>query len=173
MLSDPRVQERKYWANAATGGVVLASGDFQLSPALPTTYLGAGWDLARVRGCAYNRGDGHEMAGHIGARLAGNYSGYHSVAQGGNSPIASADRRVTNQFIKSRYPLCVIFNAVGKRFLDERFDLRNFTYAVFWQGELEAGERYRSPDLVREWNQVAPKGGICRRRDAESESGHA
>lgn len=124
-------KDGKYRNIGATGGVVMASGGFQASPALRTKYLGPGWDLAHVRGCKYNTGDGHKMAAQIGARLAGNYSGCHSVAWDGNSPIDSGDRRLTNQFTKSGYPLGVMLNAVGKRFVDEGFDLRNFTYAVF------------------------------------------
>ena len=42
-------------------------------------YLGAGWDLARVRGTRHNMGDGIRMALDIGARPFGNWSGCHSV----------------------------------------------------------------------------------------------
>lgn len=125
------LKDGRYRTIRATGGVVLASGGFQASSALRTQYLGPGWDLAHVRGCKYNTGDGHKMAAQIGAKLAGNYSGCHSVAWDGNSPTDSGDRRLTNQFTKSGYPLGVMINAVGKRFVDEGYDLRNFTYAIF------------------------------------------
>ena len=115
----------------ATGGVVLASGGFQASPALRTKYLGPGWDLAHVRGCKYNTGDGHMMARSVGAKLAGNYSGCHSVAWDANSPIDEGNRVLTNQYTKSGYPLGLMLNANGNRFVDEGFDLRNFTYAIF------------------------------------------
>ncbi len=115
----------------ATGGVVLASGGFQASPELRSKYLGPGWDLAHVRGSKYNTGDGHAMARAVGAKLDGNYSGCHSVAWDGNSPRASGNRTLTNQYTKSGYPLGVMLNADGRRFVDEGFDLRNFTYAVF------------------------------------------
>lgn len=71
------------------------------------------------------------MARQIGARLAGNYSGCHAVAWDGNSPIDSGNRVLTNQYTKSGYPLGLMLNASGRRFVDEGFDLRNFTYAVF------------------------------------------
>lgn len=115
----------------ARGGVILACGGFQASPALRTQYLGPGWDLAHVRGSKYNTGDGHRMARKLGARLEGNYSGCHSVAWDGNSPRASGSREITNQYTKSGYPLGVMVNVNGKRFVDEGFDLRNFTYAIF------------------------------------------
>ncbi|KAI1098139.1 FAD/NAD(P)-binding domain-containing protein [Jackrogersella minutella] len=115
----------------ARGGVILASGGFQASPALRAQYLGPGWDLAHVRGSKYNTGDGHTMAKRLGAKLEGNYSGCHSVAWDANSPRASGNRALTNQYTKSGYPLGVMVNIDGKRFVDEGFDLRNFTYAVF------------------------------------------
>ena len=115
----------------ATGGVVLASGGFQASSALRTKYLGPGWDLAHVRGCPYNTGDGLKMATAVGAKLAGNFSGCHSTCWDQNSPKDAGNRQLTNQYTKSGYPLGIMINAVGKRFVDEGFDLRNFTYAVF------------------------------------------
>lgn len=115
----------------ARGGVILACGGFQASSALRTQYLGPGWDLAHVRGSKYNTGDGHAMAKKLGAKLEGNYSGCHSVAWDGNSPRASGNRELTNQYTKSGYPLGVMVNINGKRFVDEGFDLRNFTYAIF------------------------------------------
>jgi succinate dehydrogenase/fumarate reductase flavoprotein subunit len=71
------------------------------------------------------------MAEKVGAMMEGNYSGCHSVAWDGNSPPNSGDRVLTNQFTKSGYPLGVMVNVEGNRFVDEGFDLRNFTYAVF------------------------------------------
>jgi succinate dehydrogenase/fumarate reductase flavoprotein subunit len=124
-------RDGKYRSIGATGGVVLASGGFQASSALRTKYLGPGWDLAHVRGCQYSTGDGHKMAAQVGAKLVGNYSGCHSTAWDGNSPTDAGDRHLTNQYTKSGYPLGIMVNTVGKRFVDEGFDLRNFTYAVF------------------------------------------
>ncbi|KAI0409312.1 FAD/NAD-P-binding domain-containing protein [Xylaria palmicola] len=121
----------KFTNIAARGGVILACGGFQASPALRTKYLGPGWDIAHVRGTKYNVGDGHRMAENIGAMLEGNYSGCHSVAWDANSPRNSGNRVLTNQFTKSGYPLGVMVNVEGNRFVDEGFDIRNFTYAVF------------------------------------------
>ncbi|KAI2464844.1 FAD/NAD(P)-binding domain-containing protein [Annulohypoxylon bovei var. microspora] len=115
----------------ARGGVVLTNGGFQASSALRAQYLGPGWDLAHVRGSKYNTGDGHTMAKKLGAKLDGNYSGCHSVAWDANSPRASGNRVLTNQYTKSGYPLGIMVNVDGKRFVDEGFDLRNFTYAIF------------------------------------------
>ena len=115
----------------ARGGVVLATGGFSANPALRVKYLGPGWDLAHVRGSKYNAGDGHRMAEQVGAKLAGNYSGCHSVAWDANSPADAGDRVLTNQYTKSGYPMGIMINVNGDRFVDEGFDLRNFTYAIF------------------------------------------
>lgn len=71
------------------------------------------------------------MAQKIGAQLAGNYSGCHSTCWDGNSPRDEGNRVLTNQYTKSGYPLGMMLNIDGNRFVDEGFDLRNFTYAVF------------------------------------------
>ncbi|OTA89360.1 hypothetical protein M434DRAFT_14575 [Hypoxylon sp. CO27-5] len=124
-------RDRKLKTLHARGGVILACGGFQASPALRAQYLGPGWDLAHVRGSKYNTGDGHAMAKKLGARLEGNYSGCHSVAWDANSPRANGNRLLTNQYTKSGYPLGIMLNVDGRRFVDEGLDLRNFTYAVF------------------------------------------
>ncbi|KAI1495782.1 FAD binding domain-containing protein [Biscogniauxia marginata] len=113
------------------GGVIIACGGFQASPALRAKYLGPGWDLAHVRGSKYNIGDGHKMAEKLGAQLVGNYSGCHAVAWDGNSPRDSGNRILTNQYTKSGYPLGIMLNTQGNRFVDEGFDIRNFTYALY------------------------------------------
>lgn len=110
---------------------MLATGGFSANPAMRVKYLGPGWDLAHVRGSKYNAGDGHRMASRVGAKLAGNYSGCHSVAWDANSPADAGDRLLTNQYTKSGYPMGIMVNVNGDRFVDEGYDLRNFTYAVF------------------------------------------
>jgi succinate dehydrogenase/fumarate reductase flavoprotein subunit len=41
------------------------------------------------------------------------------------------DRVLSNQFTKSGYPLGIMINADGSRFVDEGEDFRNYTYAKF------------------------------------------
>lgn len=48
-----------------------------------------------------------------------------------NAPANSGDLILTNQFTKSGYPLGLMFNTDGERFVDEGIDMRNFTYAKF------------------------------------------
>ncbi|MPZ24975.1 MAG: FAD-dependent oxidoreductase [Micromonosporaceae bacterium] len=110
--------------------VVLACGGFQANVAWRTSYLGPGWDLAKVRGTRFNTGDGLQMALDIGAMPWGNWSGAHAVAWDMNAP-PFGDLAVGDGFQKHSYPLGIMVNAHGRRFLDEGEDFRNYTYAKY------------------------------------------
>jgi len=110
--------------------VVLAAGGFQANAEMRTRYLGKDWDLARVRGTPYNTGDGIRMALEVGAQSFGHWSSSHSVAWDYNSP-PFGDRKVGDGFQKHSYPLGIIVNIRGERFLDEGADFRNYTYAKY------------------------------------------
>ena len=110
--------------------VVLACGGFESNSAWRARYLGANWDLARVRGCRFNMGDGIRMALEVGAMPHGHWSGCHSVAWDLNAPMFG-DLDVGDSFQKHSYPLGIMVNADGRRFVDEGRDFRNYTYAVY------------------------------------------
>ena len=93
-------------------------------------YLGQGWDLARVRGTRHNTGDGIQMALDIGAVPYGNWSGCHSVGWDISAP-PFGDRWVLDNFQKHSYPLGIMVNMHGERFVDEGEDYRNLTYVRF------------------------------------------
>ena len=112
------------------GAVVLACGGFEANPEWRTRYLGPGWDLAKVRGTRFNTGDGIRMALDIGAAPYGNWSGCHAVAWERNAP-EFGDLSVGDLFQKHSYPLGIVLNARGERFLDEGADIRNYTYAKY------------------------------------------
>ncbi|KAJ3577770.1 hypothetical protein NPX13_g2790 [Xylaria arbuscula] len=114
------------------GAVILAAGGFEANPRLRAQYLGPTWDFAKVRGTPFNNGTCLEMAiQQAGAKQAGNWSGCHSVAWDANAPANSGDRVISNEFTKSGYPLGLMLNKDGHRFVDEGIDLRNYTYAIF------------------------------------------
>jgi tricarballylate dehydrogenase len=113
-----------------TRAVVLAAGGFQADPEQRTRYLGAGWELAKVRGTRFNTGDGIRMALAVGAAPTGNWSGCHAVAWERNAP-EFGDLAVGDQFQKHSYPWGIYLNAEGKRFVDEGADFRNYTYAKY------------------------------------------
>ncbi|NQV82386.1 MAG: FAD-dependent tricarballylate dehydrogenase TcuA [Rhodospirillales bacterium] len=110
--------------------VVLASGGFEANTEWRTRYLGPGWDLAPVRGTRFNTGDGIKMALDIGAMSTGNWSGCHAVGWDRNAP-PFGDLAVGDGFQKHSYPLGIMVNATGKRFVDEGADFRNYTYAKY------------------------------------------
>jgi tricarballylate dehydrogenase len=116
--------------DVTASAVVLASGGFQSSPEMRTRYLGPTWDLAKVRGTAFNNGDGVKMAMDIGASTAGNWSGCHAVGWDRNAP-EFGDLDVGDGFQKHSYPFGLLINAEGKRFVDEGADFRNYTYAKY------------------------------------------
>ena len=93
-------------------------------------YLGPGWDLCRVRGTRHNTGDGINMALAIGAQSFGNWSGCHSVGWD-ISATPYGDRWILDNFQKHSYPLGIMVNLDGNRFVDEGEDYRNLTYVRF------------------------------------------
>ena len=110
--------------------VVLAAGGFQANAEMRTRYLGPLWELAKVRGTRFNTGDGIRMALEIGAMPAGNWSGAHAVGWDRNAP-EFGDLSVGDNFQKHSYPLGIMINANGERFVDEGADFRNYTYAKY------------------------------------------
>ncbi|MBI3068115.1 MAG: FAD-dependent oxidoreductase, partial [Betaproteobacteria bacterium] len=110
--------------------VVLACGGFEANPEWRTRYLGQDWELARVRGTRHHTGAGIRMALEIGAQPYGHWSGCHAVAWDLNAP-PFGDRRVGDLFQKHSYPLGIVVNLKGERFVDEGADFRNYTYARY------------------------------------------
>ena len=110
--------------------VVLASGGFEANTEWRARYLGAGWDLAKVRGSRFNTGDGIRMALDVGAMPYGNWSGCHAVGWDRNAPDFG-DLAVGDGFQKHSYPFGIMINANGERFVDEGADFRNYTYAKY------------------------------------------
>jgi precorrin 3B synthase CobZ len=125
----------------AQGGVVLCAGGFEANPQMRAQHLGPNWDLAYVRGTPYNTGDVLKLAiDDVGAMPAGNWSGCHSTCWDFNAPTEAGDQQLTNQFTKSGYPLGLMFNTRGLRFVDEGEDMRNYTYAKFGRAILQQPE---------------------------------
>src|SRR5215204_6761587 len=112
------------------GAVVLACGGFESNPRMRAAYLGPNWDIAKVRGTPYNTGEGLQIALDAGALPYGHWSGCHAVAWDAAAP-PSGDLELTNLLTKQSYPIGIVVNAEGRRFVDEGADFRNFTYAKY------------------------------------------
>jgi tricarballylate dehydrogenase len=112
------------------GAVVLASGGFEADARLRAMYLGPNWDVARVRGTACNTGEVLHMALAVGAQAYGHWSGCHAIAWDAGAP-PTGDWTLTNRLSRQSYPLGIVVNRQGRRFLDEGADFRNLTYARY------------------------------------------
>jgi tricarballylate dehydrogenase len=121
------------WDGGGVGAesVVLAAGGFEADPGLRRRYLGEGWQRAKVRGTPLNTGDLLTAALAAGAAPYGDWSSCHSVAWDAWHPRGEGNRELTNQLTRSGYPLGIVVNARGERFLDEGADFRNYTYAQY------------------------------------------
>lgn len=120
-------QERQVDADS----VILAAGGFESSPELRERHLGAGWANAKVRGTPYNTGDMILAALEIGAQKGGDWSTCHSVQWDAEAEHNESNRELTNRLTRQSYPLGIIVNREGRRFLDEGADFRNYTYAKY------------------------------------------
>jgi tricarballylate dehydrogenase len=110
--------------------VVLACGGFEANPEWRTRYLGPGWELAKVRGSRFNVGDGLKMALDIGACPFGNWSGRHAVSWERYAP-EFGDLSLPESSYRHSFPLSIMINAEGKRFVDEGIEFYNYTYAKY------------------------------------------
>jgi tricarballylate dehydrogenase len=125
------------WTDTAGSGstgaesVVLAAGGFEADAALRREHLGAGWERAKVRGTPLNTGDLLTAAIAAGAGTYGDWNTCHSVAWDAWFPENESNRALTNQLTRGGYPLGIVVNARGERFLDEGADFRNYTYAKY------------------------------------------
>ncbi|WP_166880245.1 FAD-dependent tricarballylate dehydrogenase TcuA [Salinibacterium sp. ZJ450] len=111
--------------------VILAAGGFEANAELRERYLGDGWAKAKVRGTPYNTGRMLEAALDIGAVRGGDWHSCHSVQWDAFTPTNESNRELTNRLTRQSYPLGIIVNLDGQRFLDEGADFRNYTYAKY------------------------------------------
>ncbi|MFP5072850.1 FAD-binding protein [Pseudonocardia nantongensis] len=113
----------------AAESVVLAAGGFEADADLRREHLGPDWERAKVRGTPLNTGDMLTAAIAAGADSFGDWSTCHSVAWDAWFGDNESNRELTNQLTRCGYPLGIVVNARGERFVDEGADFRNYTYA--------------------------------------------
>ncbi|KAJ6445156.1 precorrin 3B synthase CobZ [Purpureocillium lavendulum] len=125
-----------------TRAIVLAAGGFESNSRMRSRFLGSDWAMAMVRGTPFNTGDCLEMAvSSLHAQPYGDWAGCHAVAWDANANPETGDRGASNEFTKSGYPLGLMVNVEGRRFVDEGADLRNYTYALYGRAILGQPEQ--------------------------------
>jgi tricarballylate dehydrogenase len=122
------VQDADGAAVIGAKAVVLACGGFEANTEWRARYLGAPWDSAKVRGTRYNTGDGLKMAFEAGALAHGQWTGCHSTPIDADAP-PFGDRKLTDKSNRLSYPLGIMLNREGRRFVDEGEDFQFYTYA--------------------------------------------
>ena len=125
-----KVKTRESTEVISADAIILAAGGFESNVEMRTRYLGAGWEFAKVRGTRHNMGDMIRAAIDIGAQPYGHWSSGHAVAWDVNAP-PTGNRRIGDLYQKHSYPLGMIVNVNGERFVDEGADFRNYTYAKY------------------------------------------
>jgi tricarballylate dehydrogenase len=128
------------YADLRAKAVVLACGGFEANPEMRVRYYGPGWESCRVRGTRYNTGDGLRAALDIDAQAFGGWSTCHAVQWDISAP-PFGDRTVLDNFQKHSYPIGIIVNLRGERFVDEGADYRNHTYAKYGREVMKQPKR--------------------------------
>ncbi len=128
------------YADIHAKSVVLACGGFEANPEMRVRYYGPGWESCRVRGTRYNTGDGLNAALAIDAQAFGGWSTCHAVQWDISAP-PFGDRVVLDNFQKHSYPIGIVVNMKGERFVDEGADYRNHTYAKYGREVMKQPQR--------------------------------
>lgn len=125
------VQQKEKELIVEANSVVLACGSFEANKEMRSRNLGPEWEAAAVRGTEFNTGDGISMAIEAGAETFGEWSGCHSIGTDYNVPKVGDFTKPGDIFKKHSYPLGIMLNKEGYRFVDEGADFRNYTYAKY------------------------------------------
>ncbi|MFF5792525.1 FAD-dependent tricarballylate dehydrogenase TcuA [Paeniglutamicibacter sp. NPDC012692] len=111
--------------------VILGAGGFESNPEMRREHLGEGWENAKIRGTAFNKGEMIIAGLAAGAAKGGDWGTCHSVQWDAFTAKNESNRELTNRLTRQSYPLGIIVNNRGERFLDEGEDFRNYTYAKY------------------------------------------
>lgn len=109
--------------------VILTAGGFHASPELRARFFGEEWRDVVVRGTPSSTGDMISAGLEIGAARRGDFDAPHATMIDADHPHNSSNRELTNRLARLSYPLGMIVNQRGERFVDEGADFRNYTYS--------------------------------------------
>lgn len=128
-----KVEQSENLITIQATSVILACGSFEANREMRSQYLGEEWEAAIVRGTEFNTGDGITMALAIGAQKYGEFgwTGCHSIGTDYHAPKVGDFNKPGDIYKKSSFPLGLLINKEGNRFVDEGADFRNYTYAKY------------------------------------------
>lgn len=126
-----KIEQKEKLITIHASSVILACGSFEANKKMRSEQLGEEWEAAIVRGTEFNTGDGITMALAVGAQKYGEWSGCHSIGTDYNAPKVGDFNKPGDIFKKSSFPLGLMINNDGNRFVDEGADFRNYTYAKY------------------------------------------
>lgn len=109
--------------------VILTSGGFHASPELRAQYFGEEWRDVIVRGTPSSTGEMLSAAIEAGAAIDGDFSVPHATMIDADYPDNASNRELTNTLARLGYPVGILVNSGGERFIDEGADFRNYTYS--------------------------------------------
>ncbi|WP_338448694.1 FAD-dependent tricarballylate dehydrogenase TcuA [Niallia oryzisoli] len=128
-----KIEQKENVMIVDTASVILACGSFEANKEMRSTQLGKEWEAAIVRGTEFNTGDGITMALAVGAQKYGEFgwTGCHSIGTDYQAPKVGDFNKPGDIYKKSSFPLGLLVNNEGNRFVDEGADFRNYTYAKY------------------------------------------
>ncbi len=136
-----KVRRTDRFEDVAAGAVVLGCGGFESNPELRLRYLGAGWDLVKVRGTRFNMGAVLMQALAAGAAPAGHWGGAHASPLDAHAPDVG-ELSLTDRMSRYSYPYSLLVDRDGRRFVDEGEDEVWLTYAkTGWAIRAQQGAR--------------------------------
>jgi tricarballylate dehydrogenase len=124
--------------------VILACGGFEANAEMRGRYLGRPWDTMKIRGVPFNTGEGLTMSLAVGAVPYGAWANAHCSPCDMNMPdftLPSARRTgALGASTRYSYPYSIMVNVNGKRFVNEGWHTRGYTYGQMGQHILRQPE---------------------------------
>ena len=126
-VTGARVQTPEGVVEVRSSAVVIASGGFEASLDRRARYLGEEWKSVKVRGSRHNTGELLDTAQELGALVGGHWDGCHAVPVDARSPDVG-DLSLGDLPTRLSYPMGIMVNAEGERFVDEGSDFKSYSY---------------------------------------------